>query len=47
MAMAPSAQPSPIPMSSSLAPQSMGGKSIPAAPVKKIVSAQDKAKFLN
>jgi hypothetical protein len=43
MAMAPPAQPSPMPMSSSLVPQSMSGKSIPAAPVKKIVSAQDKA----
>ena len=36
---APQAKPSPMPMSSSLAPQSIGGKSIPAAPVKKIVSA--------
>jgi len=41
MAMAPPAKPSP--MSSSLAPQSLGGKSLPAAPVKKIISAQDKA----
>jgi hypothetical protein len=43
MAMAPPAQQSPMPISSSLAPQSISGKSIPAAPVKKIVSAQDKA----
>ena len=41
--MAPPSKPSSMPMAPSMAPLSMRIKSVPAAPVKKIVSAQDKA----
>ena len=41
--MAPPSKPSPMPLAPSMATQSMSIKSVPAAPVKKIVSAQDKA----
>ena len=36
-----------LPPASKPSPMAIGGSSLPAAPVKKIVSAQDKAQFLN